>query len=128
HFFLENYSKRTGKNIATIPEKTMQLLRTHDWPGNVRELKGIIERMVITNFDTPLELSEKAAYVIEQIKKTSASEITLAAIEKKHISQVLQKTGWRIEGPKGAAKLLGMHPSTLRYRMKKLDIIRYDFE
>jgi PAS domain S-box-containing protein len=128
HFFLENYSRRTGKNIATIPEKTMRLLRTHNWPGNVRELKGIIERMVITNFDTPLELSEKAAYGIEQIKTTSADEFNLAAIEKNHISQVLKKTGWRIEGPKGAAKLLGMHPSTLRYRMKKLDIIRYDFE
>ena len=128
HFFLENYSRRTGKHIAAIPEKTMQLLRTHNWPGNVRELKGIIERMVITHFDTPLELSGKAAYGIEQIKTASAGEFTLAAIEKKHISQVLLKTGWRIEGPKGAAKLLGMHPSTLRYRMKKLGIIRYDFE
>lgn len=122
NYFLEKYNKQIGRKIKKIPEETMQSLQAHTWPGNVRELMGVIERGVITNFDTPLSFPETVTLGHEKITPKLQNKKRLADVEKNHIGRILRETGWRIEGPKGAAQLLGIHPSTLRNRMKKLGI------
>jgi len=122
--FLEKYNKQVGRKIKKIPEETMRSLQAHTWPGNVRELMGVIERAVITNFDAPLSLPATIALDHETITPELQTKKRLADMEKNHICRILRETDWRIEGPKGAAKLLGIHPSTLRNRMKKLGIKR----
>lgn len=122
NYFLEKYNKRVGRKITKIPETTMLSLQAHTWPGNVRELMGVIEKGVITNFDTPLDLPGTVTLGHEEITPKLQNKKRLADVEKNHIGRILRETGWKIEGPKGAAQLLGMHPSTLRNRMKKLGI------
>jgi len=124
NYFLEKYNKRVGRKITKIPETTMLSLQAHTWPGNVRELMGVIEKGVITNFDTPLDLPGTVTLGHEEITPKLQNKKRLADVEKNHIGRILRETGWKIEGPKGAAQLLGMHSSTLRNRMKKLGIKR----
>jgi formate hydrogenlyase transcriptional activator len=124
NYFLEKYNKKTGRKIKKIPEEMIRSLQAHTWPGNVRELMGVIERAVITNFDVPLSLSATIALDHEKITPKLQTKKRLADMEKNHIFRILRETDWRIEGPKGAAKLLGIHPSTLRNRMKKHGIKR----
>ncbi len=130
NFFADEFSKRHGKNIKKIPAKTMNALENYDWPGNVRELMNIVERAVIVSEGPELRLAEKIDEVRtihphrageEEEKRSSRS---LSAMEREHILKSLQETGWRIEGPSGAARLLGINPSTLRARMEKLKIRR----
>jgi formate hydrogenlyase transcriptional activator len=115
--FVQKISKRLGKQIDFIPESTLQALRQYTWPGNIRELENIIERAVITTQDTTLhvELPETPAVA-------AAPTRSLAEVEREYILQVLKAKQWRIEGPKGAALVLDMHPNTLRTRMQKLGI------
>jgi formate hydrogenlyase transcriptional activator len=124
NYFLEKYNKQAGRKIKKIPEETMRSLQAHTWPGNVRELMGVIERAVITNFDAPLSLPATIALDHETITPELQTKKRLADMEKNHICRILRETDWRIEGPKGAAQLLGIHPSTLRNRMKKHGIKR----
>jgi transcriptional regulator with GAF, ATPase, and Fis domain len=91
------------------------------WPGNIRELENVIERAVITSNGPVLQLLDNLNG--SQCKNMeSASDSTLEEMERVHIFQILEKTQWRIEGPKGAAIILGMNPSTLRSRIRKLGI------
>jgi transcriptional regulator with GAF, ATPase, and Fis domain len=98
----------------------------YDWPGNVRELENMIERALILSKGDTLEYGDW----IPCIKVTSSdtngkvSLVKMDEVEKEHIISVLEKTNWKVSGEKGAAKLLGLHPSTLDSRMKKLDIKR----
>jgi len=115
--FLEDLSSRMGKKITQVPRTTMDALQRHLWPGNVRELRNVIEHgAIITTGDTlkvPLLDDAAPAVVLPQ---------TLADAEREHIQRVLESTGWRIKGPKGAAAALGLNPATLYSRMKKLGI------
>jgi formate hydrogenlyase transcriptional activator len=115
--FLEELSARMGKKITQVPRKTMEALQRHPWPGNVRELKNVIEHgAILTNGDTlRVPLLDEAAPV-------GAPQPTLADSERALILRALEKAGWRIKGPKGAAAALGLNPSTLYSRMKKLAI------
>jgi formate hydrogenlyase transcriptional activator len=120
-FFLKRFSKEMGKTITSVPKAIMDSLLAYPWPGNIRELKNIIERAVITTRGTTLELMCK--FKLE--KETSGPKPKkLADIEYQFILETLEKTSWKIEGPGGAARILGLKPSTLRYRMKKLGIQR----
>lgn len=121
-YFAMKYSTKLGKRIETIPQKSMDSLSAYPWPGNVRELENIIERAVITSRGSQLELGDwlpkpGSAPVGERIP-------TLEELEREHIVQVLELTGWRVSGERGAAKLLGLRPTTLEARMKKLGIQR----
>jgi len=95
----------------------MEALQSHPWPGNVRELRNVIEHgAIVTSGDAlrvPL-LGEAAA--------GAPPAQTLADSEREHILKSLERTGWRIKGPRGAATLLGLNPSTLYSRMQKLGI------
>ena len=114
--FVKIYNQKMGKHITKIPKTVMEELNAYDWPGNIRELKNVVERAVI--------LSRKSTLSIElhQAKKSEKEDklVSLADHERAYIEKVLQKTFWRIDGPQGAARILEMHPETLRSRMRKL--------
>ncbi len=118
--FVNRHSKTIGKRFDAIPQKTLKMLQQYSWPGNIRELENLIERAVITspanhlNIQLPLPLGRQKA----RVKKT------LKEHERDYIIETLEETYWRIGGPLGAAARLGLNPSTLRSRMRKLDIRR----
>jgi PAS domain S-box-containing protein len=118
--FVNGLSKKLGKPISSISSATLKKLKDYSWPGNVRELANVIERAVINAQGTALHIADQ----FEQPKPEELSESarTLEQVEKEYIISVLDNTGWRIEGPHGAAKILGLNPSTLRTRMVKLKI------
>jgi chemotaxis protein methyltransferase CheR len=123
NFFIKRFNKEMGKTITSVPKTIMDSLLAYPWPGNVRELKNVIERAVITTHGTTLELMSE--FKLE--KETAGPKPQgkgLADIEYQFILETLEKTRWKIEGPSGAAQILGLKPSTLRYRMKKLGIQR----
>jgi formate hydrogenlyase transcriptional activator len=123
NWFIDRYNRKMGKNITSIPAALIKHLHAYDWPGNVRELENVIERAVITSKDSILKLTERLATSAN--KKTRAkSSKTLAEMEREHILNTLENTDWKIEGKNGAADVLGLAPSTLRGRMKKLEIYR----
>ncbi|MBW2015740.1 MAG: sigma 54-interacting transcriptional regulator [Deltaproteobacteria bacterium] len=117
--FVEEFSQSMGKSIKHIPKKTMEFLQGYSWPGNVRELRNVIERALI--------LSNGETLIIDRLETevSNPEEIkTLEEVERQYIVKTLEKTGWRVSGRRGAAELLGLKESTLRSRMKRLDIER----
>ena len=101
----------------------MNELQAHDWPGNVRELQNVIEQAVLVSDGVALRLPDPL--VDGQAASTPAGGMkTLEEMERAHILEVLQASGWKLEGREGAAAVLGLKPSTLRSRMLKLDIRR----
>lgn len=121
-YFVVKYSRKLGKKIETIPQKAMDALLASPWPGNVRELENVIERAAILSQGPQLELSEWLPKPGLTPRGTQLP--TLEELERDHILAVLELTGWRVSGEKGAAELLGMKPTTLEARMKKLGIKR----
>ncbi len=119
--FANRFSKKFGKTIKSIPVSTMQRLQLHSWPGNVRELANVIERAVIHSGGTTLSLVDTFEPLPDKPRQETQS---LEDVERDYIIRTLESTGWRIEGPYGAAKILGLNPSTLRTRMAKLGIQR----
>ncbi len=122
-FFADKYSRKIGKQIETIPKVNLKTLQAYHWPGNVRELEHVIERSVITTQGTVLQVADRLEPIRGGVTGDSSPK-DLAAMEREHILRVLRDTGWRIEGPKGAAAILKLNPSTLRSRIKKLGIKR----
>jgi DNA-binding NtrC family response regulator len=98
-------------------------LRQYSWPGNVRELQNVIERAVILSQGSLLDIAPlQSAHAHPEVATTKLR--TLESVEREHIKQTLQVTGWKISGTRGAATVLGMNPNTLRSRMLKLGISR----
>ena len=118
--FVANFSKKLGKKITSVTPATLNALRNYPWPGNVRELANVIERAVINNNGPVLQISNLAESL--HVETPSAPSKTLEEIERDYIITVLNGTGWRVEGQHGAARILGLHPSTLRTRMAKLRV------
>jgi transcriptional regulator with GAF, ATPase, and Fis domain len=118
--FVRVLSKKMGKEITSVAPSALEALRSYHWPGNVRELANVIERAVITATGTVLQISN----ISETSQAPSPHKLnkTLAEVEREYIAAVSEATGWKIEGPDGAAKILGLSPSTLRTRMQKLGI------
>jgi formate hydrogenlyase transcriptional activator len=132
-FFLERFSRQFAKQITGISQDTMDVLSRYSWPGNIRELQNVIERAVVLCPGSVLRLGKDLLPVTCEAAEhgaTSASEVTesspntLENVERSHILQVLQESRGVIEGPHGAARILNLHPNTLRSRMKKLGIAR----
>ncbi|HKP36499.1 MAG TPA: ABC transporter substrate binding protein [Pyrinomonadaceae bacterium] len=117
--FVRNYAKKIGKSIRSISPRSMENLEAYMWPGNIRELANVIERAVIYTQGDVLHVVDLSESAREQAPTAIKS---LEQIEREYILYILEQTGWRIEGPRGAAKLLGLNPSTLRTRMIKLGI------
>jgi formate hydrogenlyase transcriptional activator len=110
------------RRVDVIPEDVMRTLQAHDWPGNVRELENVLQRALILSRGGVLSLGEAWLPALENVATDDTA--TLVEIERRHIVRVLSGARWRIEGPGGAAQVLGMKPSTLRSRMLKLGIAR----
>ncbi|MFO7839786.1 MAG: sigma 54-interacting transcriptional regulator, partial [Desulfosalsimonadaceae bacterium] len=118
-FYVKKISRRMGKTIENIPTKVMEALRAYPWPGNVRELENVLERAVINSSGPKLRLVDELR---TPFKRLSDSEKTLAAVERDHIIRVLEQTQWKVGGKDSAAEILGLDRSTLRARMRKLNI------
>ena len=117
--FVRELQTRMGKEIESIPKKTMQALQSYSWPGNVRELRNVIEHAMI--------LSKRKTLDVD-VPKSASSETSdtgnLQEVERMHMVAVLEKTGWRIAGQGGAAEVLGLKRTTVQSKMKKLGIKR----
>jgi PAS domain S-box-containing protein len=134
-FFVERFSRQFGKQSAGISQDTMDVLSCYSWPGNIRELQNVIERAVVLCPGTILRMGKDLLPITSEDReqelastKTSRAQTdspgSLENVERAHILQVLQETRGVIEGPRGAARILNLHPNTLRSRMKKLGIER----
>ena len=109
------------RHIERVPERAMEELVRYPWPGNVRELGNVIERAMILSVGPVLQLD--GVFDPAAMPAADAAE-RLDQVERAHFEQVLERCGWRINGTGNAAEILGMHPNTLRSRLKKLGVAR----
>jgi PAS domain S-box-containing protein len=123
HFLVHKFAARIGKRIDGVTEQTMQRLRDYPWPGNIRELENILERAVILTTGTTLAIAP-GFLPLSDAAPAAWPQLPLESVERDHIVAVLHQTEWVIEGPRGAARILGLHPNTLRNRMRKHGIMR----
>jgi formate hydrogenlyase transcriptional activator len=139
-FFIQRHAKRIGRIVEGVSRESMDRLTRYGWPGNVRELENVIERALVLSgggvLDVGRDFLPSVAPPEAPVAATGpvvpmptgaaipAGTGTLEDIERAHIAATLDRTGWVIEGPRGAARILDMHPNTLRSRMKKLGIER----
>ena len=146
HFLVKKFALRIGKHLDRVSRTTMQRFMEYPWPGNIRELENVLERAVILATGDALEIGPdllpvpspapaarqqpgleptQPTYLLPVPQSTADQrQPSLEAVERNYILTVLRQTNWVITGPRGAAQLLGLCPSTLRNRMKKLGIAR----
>ena len=117
--FTHDAAVRMHRPIPTIPAEAMQAMMDHSWPGNVRELQNFIERAVIVSENGVLSIPPLEA---KRTILSSSVGTTLNEVERYHILQVLDKTGWVLGGRNGAAHYLGLKRTTLISKMKRLGI------
>jgi len=120
-WFVDMFNRKMDKNITSIPKELIRHLQAYDWPGNVRELENVIERAVITSKGSILKLTDNLV-ISAKVRSRAKLKETLTEVERTQILNTLENTGWKIEGVNGAAGVLGLAPSTLRDRIKKLGI------
>jgi len=136
-YFMQRMARKLGKPLERICPVTLAALNAHSWPGNVRDLQNTIERAAVLASGTTLvvdwdlgsghshsEGADAAATAHAAAPLDGQSVETLEALERNHIIAVLNRAHGVIEGPDGAARVLGMKPSTMRHRLKKLGIAR----
>jgi PAS domain S-box-containing protein len=135
-FFLEKFARKFARNISQVADETMRRLCAYPWPGNIRELQNVVERAVVLARGSVLAMDQGMLPSAPHASTPAASRSSgarssgetagaaLEDVERQHIIAVLVQTNWRIEGERGAAKLLNLQPSTLRSRMQKLGIVR----
>lgn len=117
--FVRHFARKMGKAVESIPPETMDRLHQHVWPGNIRELRNVIERAMIVSDTRVLQIEFPASPPVGLATPGSLEEM-----ERLHIRQVLDRTGWRISGKNGAAVQLGLPPTTLQSKLKRLGISR----
>ncbi len=119
NFYVHRISKRLGKVIEIIPSNVMDALQKYHWPGNVRELENVLERAVINSSGPKLRLVDELK---KPHKNTARTDKTLENVERDYIIRVLEQVQWKISGKNSAAEILDLDRSTLRARMRKLNI------
>jgi formate hydrogenlyase transcriptional activator len=140
HFLVARFAARTGVQIKSVGKVTMERLNRYSWPGNIRELENVLERAVILSNGPTLEIDSEvftSATADPSLGSDRSSSATwtvgagqtrplesLDSNTRSYILTALEQSGWVIDGPHGAAKILGLHANTLRSRMKKLGITR----
>jgi formate hydrogenlyase transcriptional activator len=129
-FFLARFAKEFGRPVEVVSRASMDRLAGYDWPGNVRELQNIIERATVLSSGRVLELGPDLLPIGRRVEASPGSAepgapaVTLEEMERRHVREALERSRWVIEGPVGAARILGLHPNTLRSRMARLGIAR----
>ncbi len=141
-FFVAHFAKKFGKRVEAVSKETMDRLVGYAWPGNIRELQNIVERGVVLSPGPTLELGPELlpstgpgveegtrgrpipAVLAAPAPASAGLDAVLEDVERSHILSALKQAGWVIEGARGAAKILKLHPNTLRSRMEKLGIRR----
>jgi len=134
--FVQRFARRMGKRIGRLGDEEMKLLRGYDWPGNVRELQNVIERAIILSSDSHLDL-QRAMVGTGHAQRTTGTRraeqpdrvLTAAELEsheRANILRAMETCSWKISGDGGAARLIGVPPSTLSSRMKALGIKKAD--
>jgi formate hydrogenlyase transcriptional activator len=145
HFLVARFAARVGVRIDSVGKATMEQLARYSWPGNIRELENVLERAVILSNGPTLEIDPDVFASATAARSANAGPLTPSGSEstrqaagavpkppfeslksnmRNHILAALEQSAWVIDGPRGAAKILGLHPNTLRSRMKKLGIVR----
>ena len=149
--FTQQFARRMGRQIESIPAEVMERLVAYSWPGNIRELQNVVERAVILSPGPSLQIppgdleirdtrsevgGQKAEFrgrkfdadaPVDRLTsdlRPATSGLTLADAEREHILSTLRETNWVVAGAKGAAARLGMKRSTLQKKMQKLGIVR----
>ena len=117
---VDELSATMGRQFDAISRTSLLALQQYHWPGNIRELRNVVERAMITSDGSALKIELPSA----PVRRPGSSPLSLKALEREHMLTVLQQTGWRIRGPRGAAVLLGLPPTTLENRMTRLGIVR----
>jgi predicted ATPase/transcriptional regulator with GAF, ATPase, and Fis domain len=125
-FFLSRIARTLGKPLQGVSARSMEQIQSYSWPGNVRELQNVLERAAILA-EGPIVSLEEAFTGRVPVKETPLRPLPRAGsnlddVQREHILSVLKSTGGIVEGARGAAVILGVHPNTLRSRMKKLGI------
>jgi transcriptional regulator with GAF, ATPase, and Fis domain len=120
---IHKWERTMHRHIKRVPTETMRALERYSWPGNVRELENVIERALIHSTGAALTLLDDA-FLKASVHQIEPEDKTLSSVEKAYIEEVLASCGGRISGSGNAAERLGLHPNTLRFRMKKLGIVR----
>jgi formate hydrogenlyase transcriptional activator len=120
-FFINRRQRALNRRFTSISSAMLAALQQHAWPGNVRELENVVERAMIHSTGNTLVLDDGAGMPVWAARREGAN---LEEVERHHIESVLRRCRWRINGPGNAAELLGLHPNTLRFRMKKLGVQR----
>jgi formate hydrogenlyase transcriptional activator len=122
YHFMNIHANRTGKSFDGISEEDMARLMNYNWPGNVRELENVIERACILSKENYPRIPDLESECTPD--GVPAGAVTLKEMETRHLQWALEKTNWKVRGPGGAAELLDINPSTLRFRLKKHGIER----
>jgi formate hydrogenlyase transcriptional activator len=140
HFLVTRFAARVGVRIESVGKVTLERLRSYSWPGNVRELENVLERAVILSNGPMLKIDPEVFASAPAVRAANAAPPAPSGSERdgpvpaaagptppleslesntrNHILAALEKSSWVIDGPRGAAKVLGLHPNTLRGRMK----------
>jgi transcriptional regulator with GAF, ATPase, and Fis domain len=122
-FFIHRHQRDLGRQITKVPHPVMEALQHHTWPGNVRELENVVERAMIASTGDTLRLDGPLVSGHAGPSRAPVSD-NLDSVQRAHIEDVLEQCGWRINGTGNAAERLGIHPNTLRFRMKKLGVVK----
>jgi formate hydrogenlyase transcriptional activator len=126
-FFIGKYAARVDRRIEAVEPETIERLVGYRWPGNVRELQNLVERAMILATTPELRIEPEifvAALAAPSPAVGAAPDLDLDTAQREHILHALKDSCWVVEGGRGAARRLGLHPNTLRSRMKKLGIRR----
>ena len=117
--FVEEFATAFGKQVDSISKDDMAALQQYSWPGNIRELRNVVERAMIMGTGRRLTFP-----VPEESTASIGRSAKLEDVEREHILAVLESTGWRIRGVDGAARRLGLKPTTLESRLARLGLKR----
>ncbi|HSC16944.1 MAG TPA: sigma 54-interacting transcriptional regulator, partial [Gammaproteobacteria bacterium] len=130
--FLERTCQDFGHRPLTLSKQQAALLKRYEWPGNIRELKNVIERAVILSRGKVLRLDLAMSDIlnapaappsdVKDVETSLLTEREVRELERKNTLLALEMAQWRVSGPNGAAKLLGIKPTTLTDRMKKFEL------
>lgn len=134
-YFVGLSAKKLGCAKPRLTRAGVAKLQSYDWPGNIRELQNVIERAVIVSrggaldFDLPLKqslpiLKPDPSREKIQMETEILTDVELRQRERENLLAALRKTDWKIKGAEGAAELLGVKPTTLKARIKKLGLRR----